>query len=96
MITSELVRAKREEILRIAAQHGARNVRVFGSVARGDAGPESDIDLLVDMEPGRSLLDLGGLWSDLNELLGRKVDIVTENSIYWLLRRRILNEARPL
>ena len=96
MITSELVRAKREEILRIAAKHGARNVRVFGSVARGDAGPDSDIDLLVDMEPGRSLLDLGGLWSDLNELLGRKVDIVTENSIYWLLRRRILKEARPL
>lgn len=96
MTTSELVKAKREEILKIAAKHGARNVRVFGSVARGDAGPDSDIDLLVDMEPGRSLLDMGGLWSDLNELLGRKVDIVTENSIYWLLRRRILKEARPL
>ena len=96
MNVSELVKAKREEILKIAAKHGARNVRVFGSVARGEAGPESDIDLLVDMEPGRSLLDLGGLWSDLNELLGRKVDIVTENSIYWLLRRRILKEARPL
>lgn len=96
MTVSELVRAKRDEILKIAAKHGARNVRVFGSVARGDAGPDSDIDLLVDMEPGRSLLDMGGLWSDLNELLGRKVDIVTENSIYWLLRRRILKEARPL
>jgi len=96
MTVSELVKAKREEILKIAAKHGARNVRVFGSVAREEAGPESDIDLLVDMEPGRSLLDLGGLWSDLNELLGRKVDIVTENSIYWLLRRRILKEARPL
>jgi predicted nucleotidyltransferase len=96
MNVSELVKAKREEILKIAAKHGARNVRVFGSVARGEAGPESDIDLLVDMEPDRSLLDLGGLWSDLNELLGRNVDIVTENSIYWLLRRRILKEARPL
>ena len=96
MTVSELVKAKREEILKIAAKHGARNVRVFGSVARGEAGPESDIDLLVDMEPDRSLLDLGGLWSDLNELLGRNVDIVTENSIYWLLRRRILKEARPL
>ena len=96
MTVGELVKAKREDILKIAAKHGARNVRVFGSVARGEAGPESDIDLLVDMEPGRSLLDLGGLWSDLNELLGRKVDIVTENSIYWLLRRRILKEARPL
>ena len=96
MTVGELVKAKREDILKIAAKHGARNVRVFGSVARGEAGPESDIDLLVDMEPGRSLLDLGGLWSDLNELLGRNVDIVTENSIYWLLRRRILKEARPL
>ena len=96
MTVGELVKAKREDILKIAAKHGARNVRVFGSVARGEAGPESDIDLLVDMEPDRSLLDLGGLWSDLNELLGRNVDIVTENSIYWLLRRRILKEARPL
>ena len=96
MNVSELVKAKREEILKIAAKHGARKVWVFGSVARGEAGPESDIDLLVDMEPDRSLLDLGGLWSDLNELLGRNVDIVTENSIYWLLRRRILKEARPL
>jgi len=96
MTVGELVKAKREDILKIAAKHGARNVRVFGSVARGEAGPETDIDLLVDMEPDRSLLDLGGLWSDLNELLGRKVDIVTENSIYWLLRRRILKEARPL
>src|SRR3972149_11099900 len=96
MTVGELVKAKREDILKIAAKHGARNVRVFGSVARGEAGPESDIDLLVDMEPGRSLLDLGGLWSDLNEMLGRKVDIVTEDSIYWLLRRRILKEARPL
>ena len=92
----ELLKSKRQEILEIAAKHGARNVRVFGSVARGEAGPESDVDLLVDMEPGRSLLDLGGLWSDLNELLGRKVDVVTEQSIYWLLRRRILKEARPL
>ena len=96
MTLDELVKEKREDILKLAAKHGARNVRVFGSVARGEAGPESDIDLLVDMEPGRSLLDLGGLWSDLNELLGRKVDIVTEKSIYWLLRRRILKEARPL
>ena len=96
MSTDALLKTKRDEILRIAAKHGARNVRVFGSAARGEAGPDSDIDLLVDMEPGRSLLDLGGLWADLTELLGRKVDIVTERSIYWLLRRRILKEARPL
>lgn len=92
----ELLKSRRQEILEIAAKHGARNIRVFGSVARGEAGPESDVDLLVDMEPGRSLLDLGGLWLDLNELLGRKVDVVTEQSIYWLLRRRILKEAQPL
>lgn len=80
----------------MAVKHGARNVRVFGSFARGDARPDSDVDLLVDMEPGRSLLDMGELMLDLRELLGRKVDIVTEASLYWLLRRRILREARPL
>jgi hypothetical protein len=90
------LREKREEILRIAAKHGARNVRVFGSVVRDEAGVESDIDFLVEMEKGRSLFDLGGLLADLQELLGRKVDVVTEDGIYWLLRRRILKEAVPL
>ncbi|MGH7233313.1 MAG: nucleotidyltransferase family protein [Nitrospiraceae bacterium] len=92
----ELLKIKRDEILRVAAKHGAHNIRIFGSAARGDARADSDIDFLVEMEPGRSLLDIGGLWSDLNELLGRKVDVVTEEGIYWLLRRRILREARPL
>jgi uncharacterized protein len=92
----ELLKEKREEILRIAAVHGARNLRVFGSVARGEADESSDIDLLVDMEPGRSLLDLAALFSDLSDLLGRKVDVVTEKGLYWLLRRRILKEAKPL
>jgi len=92
----ELVKEKRDEILRVAAIHGARNVRIFGSVARGEADDASDIDLLVDMEPGRSLLDLAGLLADLSELLGRKVDVVTEKGLYWLLRRRILKEAKPL
>jgi uncharacterized protein len=92
----ELLKEKREEILRIAAGHGARNVRVFGSVARGDSNEASDIDLLVDMEPGRSLLDLAALFSDLSDLFGRKVDVVTEKGLYWLLRRRILKEAKPL
>jgi predicted nucleotidyltransferase len=82
--------------LRIAAKHGAHNVRVFGSVARGEAGENSDIDLLVELEEGRSLLDQAGLVLDLEELLGRKVDVVTEQGLYWLLRRRILKEARPL
>jgi uncharacterized protein len=93
---NELLKEKREAILQIAAKHGARNMRVFGSVARGEAGKQSDIDFLVDLEPGRSLLDLGGLLMDLKDLLGRDVDLVTEESIYWLLRRRILKEARPL
>ena len=80
----------------MAAQHGARNVRLFGSVARGEAGDGSDLDFLVEMEPGRSLLDLVALRNDLIDLLGREVDVVTEDSLYWLLRRKILREARPL
>lgn len=91
-----LVREKREEILRIASRHGARDVRVFGSVARGEAGDDSDVDFLVELEAGRSLLDLGGLRMELEELLGCKVDVVTEGGLYWLLRRRILKEAQPL
>jgi len=93
---NNLLQEKRDEILRIAERHGAHNVRVFGSVVWGEAGPESDVDFLVEMEPARSLFDLGELLMDLEELLGRKVDVVTEASIYWLLRRRILSEARPL
>jgi uncharacterized protein len=96
MTIDELLTEKREEILRIAASHGARNVRIFGSVARGESDETSDIDFLVDMEPDRSLFDVGGLLSDLRELLGRKVDVVSEKGIYWLLRRRILKEAKPL
>ncbi len=96
MTTEQLVKSRRADILRVAAQHGARNVRIFGSVARGEADETSDIDFLVEMEPGRSLLDLGGLHVDLEALLGRKVDVVTDSGIYWLLRRRILKEARPL
>jgi len=96
MDIEELVRAKREEILQIAARRGARNVRVFGSVARGEAGPESDVDVLVDLEPGRSLFDLGGLLMDLQDLLGCKVDVVTEKGLHWYIRDRVLKEAVPL
>ena len=95
-MTSKVLEEKRDQILRIASRHGAHNIRVFGSVARGDADESSDIDLLVDFEPDRSLLDHAALVLDLEELLGRKVDVVTEKGIYWLLRRRILKEARPL
>ena len=96
MVIEQLLRGKREEILRIAAQRGARNVRLFGSVARGEGRDGSDLDFLVDMEPGRSLLDLAGLRNDLMDLLGREVDVVTEDGLYWLLRRKILREAQPL
>jgi uncharacterized protein len=91
-----LLAEKREEILRLAASRGARNVRVFGSVARGEANEDSDIDLLVDVESGRSLLDVVGLWLDLEELLGRKVDLLTEGGVNHHLREAILTEARPL
>jgi predicted nucleotidyltransferase len=91
-----LVQAKREDILRLAAKYGAHNVRVFGSLARGEAGPESDLDLLVDFEPGRSLLDQVGLWQDLEELLGCKVDVVSEPALHWYIRDCVLREAVPL
>lgn len=87
---------KRHDILRIAAQHGARNLRVFGSVARGEDRPHSDVDLLVDMDPDRSLLDIVGLGQDLEELLDRKVDVLTDAGLHPALRDRILAESRPL
>ena len=92
----ELLRTKRDDILRIAAQYGAYNVRIFGSVARGEADEKSDIDLLVNMESGRSLLDLCGLLIDLEELLGRKVDVVTEDGLRDRIRNRVLKEAVAL
>jgi predicted nucleotidyltransferase len=96
MMLKELLEEKREEILRLCSKYGARNVRVFGSVARGEADEYSDLDFLVDLEPERTLLDLGGLHAELEELLGHRVDVVTEGGLYWLLRRRILKEAHPL
>jgi len=87
---------KRDDILRIAAQYGAHNLRVFGSVARGDDRAHSDVDLLVDMDPDRSLLDIVGLGQDLEALLDRKVDVLTGASLHPALRDRILAESRPL
>ncbi len=86
----------RREILDMAARHGARNIRVFGSVARGDDRPDSDLDLLVDVEPGRTLLDLIALEQDLQELLGRRVDVLTEGGLSPYLQERILAEAASL
>ncbi len=87
---------KRETILRIARQHGATNVRVFGSVSRGEARPDSDVDFLVDLDEGRSLFDLGGLLMDLQEFLGCPVDVVTEKGLRPRIRERVLREAMPL
>ncbi len=96
MVRSSRLIDKRLAILSVAVRHGARNVRVFGSAARGDTGPDSDVDLLVDLEPGRSLLDHVALWQDLEELLGCRVDIVVEGGISPYLRDRIVAEATPL
>jgi len=87
---------KRDEIIKVATIHGARNIRVFGSVARGEADERSDIDFLVEMEPGRSLLDLGGLLMDLQDVLGRDVDVVTERGLNPRIRDRVLQEAVAL
>lgn len=92
----DAIRERRNEILDRASEHGARNVRVFGSAARGETGPTSDIDLLIEMEPGRSLLDFVGLWQELEDLLGVRVDLVSEGGISPYMRERILSEAVAL
>ena len=96
MAIEDLLRKKRAEIIEITSRRGARNVRIFGSVSKGLADAESDIDIVVDMEPGRSLMDLGGLWWELNTLLGVKVDVVTEKGLRPRIRERVLREAVSL
>ena len=95
-ITLETVRGRRGRVLDLAARHGARNVRVFGSVARGEADAGSDLDLLVDLEPGRSLIDLGALLVDLEAELGSRVDVATEAGLRPTLCERVLRGAVPL
>ena len=92
----EIVQNKKEQVLALAARHGASNVRIFGSVANGTADKDSDIDFLVDLEKGRSLFDLGGLLMDLQQLFDRKVDVVTENGLHWYIKERILSGAKPI
>jgi predicted nucleotidyltransferase len=92
----EELRRRRNEILHLASVHGATNIRVFGSVARGEADERSDVDFLVDMGSGRSLLDLGGLLEDLRDLLSLPVDVVTERGLKARIRDRVLREAVPL
>lgn len=96
MAIEERIREQRAEILRVCAKYGAHNVRVFGSVARGEADADSDVDFLVDMEPGRSLFDLGGLQYELERLLGCRVDVVTGPGLKPRIRARVLQEAAPL
>ncbi|HWW88751.1 MAG TPA: nucleotidyltransferase family protein [Vicinamibacterales bacterium] len=90
------LQSHRRQILELAARRGARNVRVFGSTVRGDDRPDSDIDLLVDVEPGRTLLDVIGLEQDLEELLGRSVEVLTEAGLSPYLQGRILSQAAAL
>lgn len=96
MTLEELRLYRREEILRVAASHGAHNVRVFGSTARGEASSSSDVDFLVDLEPDRTLMDLGGLLMDLQELLPVRVDVATEGILRPKVRERALADAVPL
>lgn len=96
MVTIDDVRKQRTEILRAAARHGATDVRLFGSVVRGEAGETSDLDLLVRLEQGRSLLDRIELIQELEDLLHCKVDVVNERALHRLLRDRVLAEGIPL
>ncbi len=96
MDIKQRLKEHRQEILALATRHGAKHVRIFGSVSRGDADEQSDADFLVDMEPGRSLMDMGGLLMDLQELLGCNVDVVSEKGLRPRIRERVLKEAMPL
>ena len=91
-----LLQTNRQAILALAARHGARDVRVFGSMARGEAGEESDVDLLVEAGPHRTFFFPGGFIADLQDLLGRDVDVVTEAALHPRLRARVVQEAVPL
>lgn len=95
-IPDPVIQARRWEILALAARHGAHNLRVFGSAARGEAKEGSDVDFLVELEPGYTLIDLGELQMDLQDLLGRRVDLVEPAALHWYIRDRVLAEAIPL
>ena len=96
MTLAELLHEKRDDVRRIAEKHGAHNVRVFGSVARGEAGPDSDVDLLVDVGPNTSSWFPAGLILDLTDMLGRRVEVVTSRALSPHLREHVLREALPL
>mgnify|MGYP001589002374 CR=1 FL=1 len=92
----ELLKEKRAEILRISAQYGARNIRVFGSVVRGEAGDDSDIDFLVTFDKSSSLMDHAGLLVELEKLLGRKIDVAPDDCLKPRIKNRVLREAVPI
>jgi predicted nucleotidyltransferase len=96
MVTREFIHDKRHAILEIARRYGAADIRVFGSVARGNATDASDLDLIVRFEPSRSLLDHGGLVMDLRELLGVRVDVIDEEAMRPRFRQHVMQEAIPL
>jgi predicted nucleotidyltransferase len=96
MVSKSDILDRREQIIALAARYGASDLRLFGSLARGDATESSDVDLLVRFEPGRSLLDQGGLLMDLRELLGVKVDIVSEGALVGRFGQLVRQEAVPL
>ena len=90
------VRSRRKQILEAAAKHGVTGIKLFGSVARGESREGSDVDFLVEMEDGRSLMDLGELLMDLEDLLGCKVNLVEPEGLHWYIKDRILTEAVSL
>jgi hypothetical protein len=96
MTLKNVLKQRRHEIIRIANQYGAHNIRIFGSVGKETERPDSDVDFLVDLQKERSLMDLGGMVFDLQQLLGRNVDIVTENGLHWYIKEAVLKEAGPL
>jgi predicted nucleotidyltransferase len=96
MDLAQRLKTNRAEILRLAEKHGASNVRLFGSLARGEAGPDSDVDLLVEMNERRTPFFPGGLIADLEDLLGCRVEVVTESGLHWYVRDRVLKEVVPL
>lgn len=96
MKINKILKEKRKEILQVAASHGAQEVQIFGSLARGEAGPGSDLDILVKLEPDRTLLDLVAIKQDLEDLLNCSVDVVTEAAISPYIREQVLKEAIPL
>ena len=93
MLMKQIINSKRDGILHIATLHGAKKVKIFGSIAKGEEKPGSDIDLIVNLDEDRSLFDLIALKNDLEDLLGRKVDVVTEESVHWSIKEKILKEA---